>query len=97
METGEIVASGIAILVDDQSVHPLRIELRFDPDEERVVDGALDFGDDSRPSTIYGTSAHGKLVREILASPRRDFRWTHSWHRTDEGWERNEEGQPWPT
>jgi hypothetical protein len=87
--TNEIAASGIAILIDGQKVQPLRIELQFDADQSQIIAGTLHFGDAGRPPAPYGSSAHGKLARQIIASPRRDFSWEHFWRRTAHGWERS--------
>jgi hypothetical protein len=90
VETNErhIVATGIAILIE-QTVEPLRIELNLDSSRTVVDTGSLYFGDDSGPPIGYGSSAHNKLSRKILANPDRDFGWRHSWHRTNLGWTRD--------
>ena len=90
VETDErqIVAAGVAILIE-QTVEPLRIELNFDSSRTAVDTGALYFGDVSGPPISYGTPAHNRLSRKILANPDRDFSWRHSWHRTNIGWTRD--------
>jgi hypothetical protein len=84
----QIAATGIAILIE-QTVEPLRIELNFDSSRTVVDTGALYFGDDSGPPIGYGSPAHSKLSRKILANPDRHFAWRHSWHRTNLGWARD--------
>jgi hypothetical protein len=84
----QIVATGIAILIE-QTVEPLRIELNLASSRTVVDTGALYFGDDSGPPIAYGSPAHNKLLRKILANPDSHFAWRHSWHRTKLGWARD--------
>ena len=90
IETNErqIVATGIAILIE-QTVEPLRIELTLDSSRTVVDAGAFYLGDKSGSPIGYGSPAHNRLSRKILANPDSEFAWRYSWHRTNIGWARD--------
>ncbi len=83
--TSAVEIQGVAITVEGQLVHPLALSLFFGLDQ-RLGDGScLCFGPIEQPS-VYGSSAHKKLVNQLLAGFPADFLWRHTFIRHQNDW-----------
>jgi len=83
---GQMVASGVVYMIDDQSVEPVRVELTLDASGAKVSAGSVFFGDKARTAT--GSSDARKLRNAIVANPLVEFSWKEGFHRGSGGWQR---------
>ena len=85
---GQMVASGVVFMIDDQTVEPLRLELTLDASGAKVAAGSVFFGDKAR-ATASGTRDARKLRNAIVANPLVEFSWKEAFHRGSDGWQRS--------
>jgi hypothetical protein len=83
----EATASGVVILIEQQTVEPLRVNLSV-TDSGALHRGWVYFGDAARDVVRYGTREHRKLSMEIIANPDRNYAWKESFWRDGDGWHR---------
>ena len=83
---GQMVASGVVFMIDDQTVEPVRVELTLDASGVNVSAGSVFFGDKAR--TASGAGDVRKLRNAIVANPLVEFSWRESFHRGSDGWQR---------
>jgi hypothetical protein len=83
---GQMVASGLVFMIDDQMVEPLRVELVLDASSAKVLAGSVFFGDKTR--TAYGSRDVRKLRNAIIANPLAELSWKECFHRSSDGWQR---------
>ena len=83
----EGVASGVVILIEQQTVEPLRVKFVLN-DSGALDEGWVHFGDTARDIVQYGTSEHRKLSKEIIADSDRNYSWRETFWRDGEGWHR---------
>jgi len=84
---GQAAASGVVIMIDDQTVEPLRVEFTLDTSRTKLSTGSVCFGDKTR-NVSYGSREDRRLRRAIIANPDVEFSWKESFYRGGDGWHR---------
>jgi hypothetical protein len=81
------VATGVVIMIDDQTVEPLHVEFILDVSSAKVLAGSVQFGDKTR-TVAHGSMEDRKLRNAIIANPVVEFSWKECFHRGSDGWHR---------
>jgi hypothetical protein len=63
-----LMAQGVAIAIQSQSVYPFGLSLRRGPDGSFGDGSSVNFGLRDEPACEYGSSQHNKLVNRLLAA-----------------------------
>ncbi|MCB9882573.1 MAG: hypothetical protein H6834_12355 [Planctomycetes bacterium] len=88
IEEGRASGTGLVVLIERQTVQPLRVEFVLDATGSELASGFVHFGNADLPDVPYGSPPHHKMVRQILANPLVEFPWIERFHRDMEGWHR---------
>jgi hypothetical protein len=82
---GRAVASGVVVMIEDQTAEPLRAEFTLDTRSARLSTALVCFGDKTR-NAVYGSAEDRKLRHAIIANPNVEFSWKECFHRDVHGW-----------
>jgi hypothetical protein len=89
LQTGRAVASGVVVMLRDQTIEPVRVELAVDEPRTMLLAGSLSFGDKTR-IVACGSTEDRELRHLIIADPEVQFAWKERLHRGSDGWRRDE-------
>jgi hypothetical protein len=84
---GQAAASGVVVMIENQTVEPLRVEFTLDLSSLNVSTGSVCFGDKTR-NVAYGSREDRKLRHAIIANPDVEFSWKECFYRGGDGWRR---------
>lgn len=68
-------AIGIAVMIEDQSVEPIKINTEFENYDLAKLD--IYFGIKKSPKIYYGSKEHNKIKKQIIADLNAEFDWKH--------------------
>lgn len=94
VEPGRATGTGIIVMIDGQLVQPLRVGFELDATTGGLASGFVHFGNADLPDASYGSQAHRKLAKQILADPAVEFPWIERFYRHSDGWYREPPNTP---
>lgn len=81
----QAMASGVVVMIEDQTVEPVRVEFTLDAAGTTLSTASVHFGDTTR-TVGFGSKEDRMLRHAIIVNPAADFPWKERFHRNRTGW-----------